>query len=85
MGESTSTGTVVGAVTVSGEHLPECAPRISNWGEDCICKYLGACEKRMLDTIQERILRLPYEIDGEIWIDRDQVIGWIDSLRGERK
>lgn len=29
------------------EHLPECAPRISNWGEDCICRYLQACEQRV--------------------------------------
>ena len=77
MGESVSTGTVTGV----RDHLPECAPRVSDWGEDCICKYLQACEQRMLDTVQERIMRLPYEIDGEIWIDRDQVIGWIDALR----
>ena len=30
------------------EHLPECAPRVSDWGEDCICKYLRACEQRVL-------------------------------------
>lgn len=83
MGESVSTGTVTGTVTSSTEHLPECAPRISEWGEDCICKYLQACEQRVLDTVQERIMRLPYEIDGEVWIDRDQVIGWIDVLRGK--
>ena len=29
--------------------MPECAPRISNWGEDCICRYLQACERRVLD------------------------------------
>ena len=81
MGESTSTGTVTG----SAEHLPECAPRVSNWGEDCICKYLHACEKRVLDTVEKRIMRLPYEIDGEIWVDRDQVIGWIEALRWERR
>lgn len=78
MGESVSTGTVAGG---SAEHLSECAPRIIDWGEDCICKYLHACEQRVLDTVRERIMRLPYEIDDEIWIDRDQVIGWIDALR----
>lgn len=36
-----------------------------------------------LDTARERIMRLPYEIDDEILIDRDEVIGWIDGLRQE--
>lgn len=29
------------------EHLAECAPRVSDWGEDCICRYLQACERRV--------------------------------------
>ena len=77
MGESVSTGTVTG----TADHLPECAPRVSDWGEDCICQYLRACEQRVLETARERIMTLPYEIDGEIWVDRDQVVGWIDALR----
>jgi|Laugrefa1bdmlbdn_1035148.scaffolds.fasta_scaffold39888_2 hypothetical protein len=36
-----------------------------------------------LETARERIMRLPYEIDDEILIDRDEVIGWIDGLRQE--
>lgn len=34
-----------------------------------------------LDTARERIMRLPYEIDDEILIDRDEVLAWIDSLK----
>lgn len=34
------------------EHLPECAPRISQWGEDCICKYLRACEQRTAEAMR---------------------------------
>ena len=37
-----------------------------------------------LDAARERIMRLPYEIDEEILVDRDEVIGWIDALRGEQ-
>ena len=40
--------------------------------------------RRALDEARERIMRLPYEIDGGVWIDRDEVIGWIDELRGEK-
>jgi hypothetical protein len=74
------------------EHVPECwcANRCPLYEgcecpcRDCICSELRACEQRVLDTVQERIMRLPYEIDGEIWIDRDEVIGWIDKLRGDK-
>lgn len=38
-----------------------------------------------LDAARERIMRLPYEIDEEILVDRDEVIGWIDALREEKK
>ena len=38
-----------------------------------------------LDAARERIMRLPYEIDEEILVDRDEVIGWIDALREEQK
>lgn len=38
-----------------------------------------------LTDVHQRVMRLPYEIDGETWIDRDEVIGWIDKLRGDRK
>ena len=73
-------------------HLPECwcAGRCPLYEgckcpcRDCICPDLRACEKRVLDTAREKIMGLPYEIDGEIWIDRDDVIGWIDELRGEK-
>ena len=74
------------------EHVPECwcASRCPLYEgcvcpcRDCICSELRVCEQRVLDTVQERIMGLPYEIDGEIWIDRDEVIGWIDKLRGEK-
>jgi len=38
-----------------------------------------------LDAARERIMRLPYEINEEILVDRDEVIGWIDALREEKK
>lgn len=37
-----------------------------------------------LEAARERIMRLPYEIDVNILIDRDEVIKWIDELRGEK-
>lgn len=42
------------------EHLPECAPRISNWGEDCICRYLQACERRLAALSNEAIYTSGY-------------------------
>lgn len=72
------------------DHLPECiyAPRnvdpkkgIEWGGQPCICPALRACEQRVLDAARERIMRLPYEIDDEILIDRDEVLAWIDHLR----
>lgn len=36
--------------------------------------------QRVLKAARERIMGLTYEIDGEIWVDRDEVIGWIDKL-----
>lgn len=36
-----------------------------------------------LHAVRERIMRLPYDIDDKIVIDRDEVLGWIDALRGE--
>ena len=73
-------------------HLPECwcagrCPRYEGCNcpcRDCICSELRACEKRVLGTAREKIMDLPYEIDGEILIDRDEVIKWIDELRGEK-
>ena len=40
---------------------------------------------KTLDAARERIMRLPYEINEEILVDRDEVIGWIDALREEKK
>lgn len=37
-----------------------------------------------LEAAREKIMGLPYEIDGEILIDRNEVIGWIDKMRGEQ-
>lgn len=32
-----------------------------------------------MKAVRDRIMQLPYEIDGEILIDRDEVIKWIDE------
>ena len=46
--------------------------------------YQSGYRTALLDA-RERIMRLPYEIDEEILVDRDEVIGWIDALREEQK
>lgn len=57
-------------------------------GSFCDCDLIARVREdereATLSEVHERVMRLPYEIDGEIWIDRDQVIGWIDKLRGDR-
>lgn len=74
------------AAAVLPEHDPLCRQ-----GESwiCDCAVIGRVredERRVtLTEIHERVMRLPYEIDGEMWIDRDEVIGWIDKLRGDRE
>ena len=42
--------------------------------------YDAGYDAALRDAV-ERIMSLPYEIDGEVWVDRDGVIGWIDKLR----
>jgi hypothetical protein len=36
-----------------------------------------------LTEVHKWVMRLPYEIDGEIWIDRDDVEAIIERLRRE--
>lgn len=56
---------------------------------NCICPSLRACEQRVrederaavLTEVHKWVMRLPYEIDGEIWIDRDDVEAIIERLR----
>lgn len=38
----------------------------------------------VLKAARERIMGLPYEIDGEIWVDCDEVIGWIDKIMQDK-
>ena len=80
----------IGAVEDStAKHLPECwcAERCPKYEgatcpcRDCLCDELRACEQRVLDTVRERVMRLPYELEYDILVDRDEVIGWIDKLR----
>lgn len=84
MGESVSTGTVTGTATGSAEHLPECAPRISNWGEDCICQYLHACEKRVLDMAWEAVAAVEEDPDAEVDYDRDYAADPTGNTRNPR-
>ena len=64
--------------------------RLCRQGESWICDCAVIARVRedereaTLSEVHERVMRLPYEIDGEIWIDRDEVIGWINKLRGDR-
>lgn len=63
------------------EHLPDCddyAFSGAGWHPNCericICRQVRRVEHRVLNAAREAVMRLPYEIDEEILVDRDDVL-----------
>jgi hypothetical protein len=73
------------AAAVLPDHDPMCAINDGQvWCDCAVIARVREDERRAtLSEVHKWVMRLPYEIDGEIWIDRDDVEAIIERLRRE--